>query len=120
MTSSTSMGQFQPLETISTPQIHHLTVLPSFSCLFHLYSPVSSCSSAEKTRMNSYNCSLLRPKMKVESFAASRIYVNGHSWRATLDTTPSQLRTTVLCHRFKPVLPWLQPLIYSIPNLLSR
>src|SRR5216683_8071478 len=110
MTSNTSTGQFQPLETISTPQIHHVTVLPCLTRLFHLYSPVSSCSSAEKTRMNSYNCSLLRPKMKVESFAASRIYVNGHSWRATSDTPQSQLRTTALCHRCKPVLLCLLPL----------
>jgi len=37
MKSSTSTGRFQPLETISTPQIHHLSVLSHLTCLFHLY-----------------------------------------------------------------------------------
>src|SRR6266851_6606761 len=120
MTSNTSTGQFQPLETISTPQIHHLTVLSHFTHLFDLYQPVSSCSRAEKTRMNSYNCSPLRPKMDGWSLTASRIYVNGLPWRAASDIPPSPLRTTVPCRRCKPVLPWFQPLTCSIPNLLSQ
>src|SRR5216683_5313450 len=70
--------------------------------------------------MKPYKCSEWQPKMQVESFTVSRFYVNGHPWRATLDTPPSQLRTNVLCHRCRPVLHSPQPLTYSIPNLLSQ
>src|SRR6266853_6137637 len=58
--------------------------------------------------------------MQVESFTVSRFYVDGHPWRASLDTPPSQLRTTVQCHRCRPVLHSLQLLTFSIPNLLSH
>src|SRR5216683_1285832 len=58
--------------------------------------------------------------MKLKGLSALRIYVSGPPLRASSDTPPSQLRTTVLCHRCKPVLHSPQPLTYSIPNLLSK
>src|SRR6266851_1866654 len=58
--------------------------------------------------------------MQVKGLSASRIYVSGHSWRATLDTPPSQLRTNVLCHRCRPVLHSPQRLTSSILDLLSE
>src|SRR6266851_1723871 len=120
MKSSTSTEQFQPFGTVSIPQIHHLTVLCHFPCLFRLYTPVSRCSSAKKTWMKAYKCSELQPKMQVEGLPASGIYVNRHPWRASSDTPPSQLRTTTLCHQCKLALLWPQPSTHSIPNLLSQ
>src|SRR6266853_5217469 len=120
MKSSTSTGQFQLAGTVSTPQIHDMPILSHLECLFHLYSPVSRCSGAEKTLMKAYNYSQLELKMQVKRLSAFRIYVFGHPWRATLDTLPSQLRMTLLCHRCKPVLHSPQPLTFNIPNLLSE
>src|SRR6266851_159577 len=70
--------------------------------------------------MKPYKCSEWQPKIQVKSLTVPCFYVNGHPWRATLDTPPSQLRTNVLCHRCRPVLHSPQPLTYSIPNLLSQ
>src|SRR6266851_2496796 len=70
--------------------------------------------------MKAYNYSQLQPKMQVKGLSALSIYVDGHPWRATLDTLPSRLRMTVLYHQCKPILRAPQPLTYSIPNLLSE
>src|SRR5216683_6226182 len=120
MKSSTSTGQFQLAGTVSTPQIHNMPILSHLVYLFHLYSPVSCCSGTEKTLMKAYNYSQLQLKMQVKRLSAFRIYVFGHPWCATLDTLPSQLHMTLLCHRCKPVLHSPQPLTFSIPNLLSE
>src|SRR5712671_1075058 len=70
--------------------------------------------------MKACNYSQLHPKVQVKGVSALSIYVDGHTWRAALDTPLSQLRMTVLCHRCRPVLHTPQPLTYSIPNLLSK
>src|SRR6266851_7705344 len=70
--------------------------------------------------MEAYNYSQSQLKIQVKGLSALSIYVDGHTWRATLDTPLSQLRMTVLCHRCRPVLHSPQPLTYSIPYLLSK
>src|SRR6266851_6098381 len=70
--------------------------------------------------MKAYNYSQLQLKIQVKRLSALRIYVNGHPWRATLDTPLSQLHMVVLCHRCKLALLWPQPSTHSIPNLLSQ